>query len=364
MNRKLVCLGSLVFFSLTLGLQSHLYAADNEVGIPFSPKSYEMTSESSLIDFIESHKADEKIGFEISDRSANLKTSSLEYITEKNRTLRVYQTILKSGVKPSRISISTASSKSNNVSIFAKEGIDSPIAQLPAASESDQNENSFKILFDSASAVPKFSSNDELAKFLSGFGKGNRDAVVLEGRTDSVGNANYNRALAELRALSVFKLLVDNGLPPYRVDTKAVAQSSNPGKGKASADDRAVVVKWTENKAIAAEAAVIEKPVEVEQPPVVAPVEPAPVVESKPVAKVEESPKSESSLGTIDLVVAAGALIPGGELSKHAKTSASWGLGVGKAFWAEQGREVRGTILYHGNASTMVMPLSKPKNLL
>ncbi|RYZ93505.1 MAG: OmpA family protein [Proteobacteria bacterium] len=345
---KPLMLSSVVLFS-----SIPIFAFDNEVKIPFSNKSSELSSEASLNQLIDAHKTDEKIGFLISDGSVALKQGSLSFILEKNRTLKIYQSLLKMGIKPSRIAISTANNSfKDSVLVQAKEGVNTAIAALPASSSDASGETSFKILFDSASAVPKFSSKDELAKFLSSFGQGDHDAVVLEGHTDSVGNAAYNKALAELRALSVFQLLVENGLPPYRVDTKAVAQSSAPGKGRASADDRAVIVRWTKNKEIAAAAAAVEEPKEEKAPVVEAPPPAAPVAAAAPQpvkTEIHEEPRKAHS--SLDLVVAAGALIPGGELSDHAKVGSSWGLGIGKSFWSNQNQEVRGTLFYHGNSN-------------
>ncbi|RYZ86796.1 MAG: OmpA family protein [Proteobacteria bacterium] len=332
-------------------IPNSIFAANNDIKVPFSLQNYELSSEDGFKEFIETYKLDEKIGFEISDHSVGLKTSSLAYITEKNRTLKVYQTILKSGVKPSRVAISSSKTNAGSVSVSAKEGVQSAIATLPSLNAENVEENSFKIFFDSASANPKFSSREELTNFLASFGKGNHDAVILEGHTDSVGNVNYNKALADLRALSVFKLLVDNGLPPYRIDTTAVAQSSAPGKGKASAEDRMVIVKWTENKAIAAEAAKVEKPVEeVKGPEIEAIPAPAPAAIVQPKENTEVHSETKRKTGLLDLVVTAGSLIPGGELSEHAKSAASWGLGIGKSFWTNENQEVRGTIFYHGNS--------------
>lgn len=63
--------------------------------------------------------------------------------------------------------------------------------------------------------------------------------VVLEGHTDSVGNANYNRELSERRADSVRKFLVTAGVPATRITVQARGED-DPVAENSSVEGRAL----------------------------------------------------------------------------------------------------------------------------
>ncbi|RYZ82774.1 MAG: hypothetical protein EOP06_21135, partial [Proteobacteria bacterium] len=163
------------------------------------------------------------------------------------------------------------------------------------------------------------------------------------GYTDTVGNAKYNKALGELRALSVFERLVRAGLPPYRVVTESKGASAATSKG-ASAADRKVVVKWQTDAKIAAAAAVEDKKIVEAAPPPPPPAEavaqPAPVVEVK-----EQAPAPvERKDSTFDLIPFVGSLAPTGDYADDAKAGVWYGLGIGKDFWTNGNSTVRGNL--------------------
>ena len=279
----------------------------------------------------------------IEDHTSGLKKTSLAYITEHDRALRILQALFRAGVDPSHIKITavpTAKGEVNTIlvtgSTDAASGTTAKLA--PAAATAAPGPQDFTINFTSGLAEPTHFDEAAFHTFLASVGQPNHDAVVIEGYTDTVGNAAYNKALGELRALTVYEMLARAGLPPYRVDTESHgAAHASKGKeaGGGNLADRKVVVRWSTNAKLAAVAAAEEAPKVV--PP---PAEPPPAAPPPPaVVKAEEPPPPEpaktDNKGDLDLVAFVGALQPGGALKNNAKSTGTYGLGIGKALWSD-----------------------------
>jgi outer membrane protein OmpA-like peptidoglycan-associated protein len=90
------------------------------------------------------------------------------------------------------------------------------------------------ILFDVDKAVVKPAARDSIAKAAEVLVKYPDTYITVEGHTDSTGSAEYNQRLSELRANAVRDLLVKDGVPVNRIDTKGygasdpVASNSTP----------------------------------------------------------------------------------------------------------------------------------------
>jgi len=111
--------------------------------------------------------------------------------------------------------------KSNVGAVDAK--TDRTMTQLGALDERFQNRNNLSVAvehtipfkFDSSTLdAASIAALDDVVKTLSD----NRDAiVVLEGRTDSTGNQEYNVRLSERRVDAVRRYLAEKNVPVYRI---------------------------------------------------------------------------------------------------------------------------------------------------
>lgn len=328
-------------------LSCELLAAESNL-LKFDKNSIQMSAQvnSSVKAVVQSLKSDPTQTIKITSRSRASKKGSLSYLVEEARALSVFRAIVIEGIDPARINIENRETKdSNEIAIdYSRDGFTK--TKTIRAENAEIAAGDFTLNFASGSATPLPFDQSRFEAFLKNVGQENKDSIVIEGHTDSIGNAQYNNTLGELRALTVFELLVRNGLPPYRVDAKSIAKSSAPGRGKEVAADRKVVVKWNENSAIAAIAKKEELP-----PVKVSPAET--LVEEKKEARAEvKSEVSEQQTSTIrsseshlDLVVFGGALLPLGDLQDNAKSAGNYGLGIGKAFLEKSsGSEVRVTL--------------------
>ncbi|RYZ91389.1 MAG: hypothetical protein EOP06_06950 [Proteobacteria bacterium] len=331
--------------------------AETGSALRFKAESYELSSDSMKeVDEISGRLSKEpSLSLVIKEQSQSLKPASRPYIIERNRSLRLFQALVRKGVDPARISYEpTPMSKGSPIELELKEG--SPLGTSKVLPQADANasEGLFTINFASGSAEPLNLDEGAFKSFLSSVGQPGRDAAVIEGFTDTVGNAAYNKDLGEFRALSVYEKLVRSGLPPYRVDTESKGASNAKRKGD-SAADRKVVVRWVVSKAIAdialvndkapAEARVKEEP---STPP--APAEaltPPPVAAEEP---KEQPPSPSEKSSTLDIVPFAGIIMPSGEWDDHAKNGSSYGLGIGKAFIENSDGELRATLFVSGKS--------------
>jgi len=343
----------LEMFSLALAgtlLSPMLKAASNETKFNFGKDSYAFveTNRSELKTLVDQAKSDPKILISISQKTEGLKSSSLPFIIERNRTLLIFQAFAKEGIDPKRISYDIAAyNKADPATVvqLSSGDVESTQKLVPSKVE-DSGEKEFALLFPSASAVPEAYDEAKFNAFLASVGQAGRDAVLIEGYTDTVGNPKYNQALGELRALTVYEKLVRSGLPPYRVITESKGASGAKVKGD-SAVDRKVLVKWQTDQKIAETAVAEDKKIVEAQAPVPPP---APVTESVVVEEVKAAPApipestqtpAAQNGSTIDLLVFAGTLSPLGDYSKDAKTGVYYGLGIGKEFWSNDSREMR-----------------------
>jgi outer membrane protein OmpA-like peptidoglycan-associated protein len=81
------------------------------------------------------------------------------------------------------------------------------------------------ITFDTGSSVVHPDYVDEIA-VIAGNLRANPDSTVrVIGHTDDVGSTAYNQALSERRAAAVANILLENGLPAWRVQTSGVGYS-------------------------------------------------------------------------------------------------------------------------------------------
>ncbi|MFP4031437.1 MAG: OmpA family protein, partial [Desulfococcaceae bacterium] len=75
------------------------------------------------------------------------------------------------------------------------------------------------VTFDTDSATVKPGLHDEISRIAGIMQQYPQTRVLVEGHTDSTGNAQYNQQLSERRAESVADLLRQNGVSPGRVRT-------------------------------------------------------------------------------------------------------------------------------------------------
>lgn len=75
-----------------------------------------------------------------------------------------------------------------------------------------------EVLFDSGSASLRGISRDALQEMADVFKRYNDTTIVIEGHTDSVGSAEYNRGLSRRRAYSVENYLTDLGVRGSRME--------------------------------------------------------------------------------------------------------------------------------------------------
>lgn len=331
-------------FSGLLLCSSPLFA--NSSTIDFAKSSYEFDAE-SLQPSLQELKQDEEAVVQIQSNTADLRKKSLPLHLEEVRALRIFKALAGAGIDPARLTIVAGKKVEADrvIVVVAKGSFEKTAAITPAPQTEAVGE--FTLNFDSGSAIPLPYDESSFQLFLQSVGQANRDALVIEGYTDSVGNADYNRTLGELRALRVFELLARKGLPPYRVDAKSIFKSSTPGAGKDAAADRKVVVRWTQNAEVAAVAQKMATP----PPPPPPPPEPvpAPVVApepppEKPVIKKTRPMRAAPQKSTLDLIFFAGSLMPLGDFAGNAKPAGNFGLGVGKMFLRKKNRaEIRAT---------------------
>lgn len=82
-----------------------------------------------------------------------------------------------------------------------------------------------EVLFDFNSASLRGASKDALQEMAEVFEKYNRTTISVEGHTDSVGSASYNRSLSARRANSVASYLARLGVDDSRLETEAYGES-------------------------------------------------------------------------------------------------------------------------------------------
>jgi outer membrane protein OmpA-like peptidoglycan-associated protein len=75
-----------------------------------------------------------------------------------------------------------------------------------------------EVLFDFNSAALRGSSRDALSEMADVFKKYNDTTLEVEGHTDSIGSAEYNRSLSRRRANNVADYLNDHGVRQSRLD--------------------------------------------------------------------------------------------------------------------------------------------------
>jgi outer membrane protein OmpA-like peptidoglycan-associated protein len=308
----------------------------NPISIKFTPKSYQLSesARSSLKTIVADAQGNSKLTIVITEKTGGLKKSSLPYILERDRVLSVFKELATAGIDPARISykqVPTAKMGDVTVEVAENESPPSTAVVTPGTSAEPAAAGELTFNFASGSAEPENASDDSLKPFLKSVGTTGRDAIVIEGFTDSVGNHEYNKALGELRALTVYELLVRAGLPPYRVDTQSRGGETTDNKA-GSAADRRVVIRWQVNEKIAEAAKAVE--------PTPAPlVEPTPTPEAAPTATPvtvsEPAPTSASkSASTIEIIAPfVGWISPLGQFADDVNGGLYYGLGLGKTVW-------------------------------
>lgn len=314
-------------------------AAPNSLTLVYPALRYEPSAadQQKIVQMAADAKQDAKLQVTISDASGDLKSGSYPFVVARNRGLKVFKALVQEGVDPARIQIvhnSPASPGTQTITVEARmtSAARSTKALSPTAAAANAAEN-FTIHFASASADPLQLSEARFREFLGLVGQPDRDAVVIEGYTDSQGNAEYNLALGEQRALVVFERLVRAGLPPIRIATQSFGLAKATRTSGTTAErgaDRRVVVRWTKN-------AVIAEAVKNANDPV------PPPKKEEPAPPAEEKQRVPS---TLDLVPFAGSVLPGGELKDDAKPGAVYGFGIGKEFWTGASGAARVTLSY------------------
>lgn len=255
-----------------------------EVKIVYDLKGYELVDQESakLESVLAEVRSDAAMNIEITEQTANLNTISPAYLRQKIRSLKVFQFLVRKGIDPARISTKSIPSSSAEILVKTVSGTEmrtAPVARQEVSKESKE-QREFTLQFPSSSAEPTSLSSSDFAAFLASVGQSGHDALVIEGYADVTGNAGFNQALSELRALRAFELLVRQGLSPVRIDTKGLGTAGAAANAKddsAKQAARRVVLRWTTDEKVAAIAAAEEKKEE-----------PAPKVEPAPVEKKEE----------------------------------------------------------------------------
>lgn len=105
------------------------------------------------------------------------------------------------------------------------------------------------LLFATGSAELTAQARAQLAQLSAIFVKYPNDQVTVIGHTDDVGTAERNQILSQRRADAVQLVLLQNGLPPARLQASGVGESQPlmPGKNQASrAKNRRVELKIVE----------------------------------------------------------------------------------------------------------------------
>lgn len=342
--------------SIAASFVSFLWIGEVALGasahISFSGNNYNLASVdlTKLNTLIAEAKADPNVVLVIKERTEGLQRGKMDYIVERVRALRIFQVFARAGIDPARISFEGVSTSNAPIQVESKKVANAPKTKmLTSADATADTVSEFVINFSSGSAQLKLLNAERFKTFLGAVGQPNRDAVVIEGYTDSVGNAAYNMALGEFRALSVYERLLREGLPPYRISTQSFgmsqARAADPkDKDAASQMDRRVIVRWTKNAtAVAAATAqeqskpVVEKPTE-------------PVKADEQLAQPEEPEQKKGQSNHFDLVPFAGVLAPGGKLKDNAKSGTTFGLGIGKAFAISPSGEARVTLFASGKS--------------
>ncbi|RYZ90733.1 MAG: hypothetical protein EOP04_02985 [Proteobacteria bacterium] len=296
--------------------------------------------------------------FKIKEPSASLKPSSMPYITAQARALAIFQALTREGIDPKRIvvvPVKTGAKRSNdNIIVMWSEDRSIGITEafVPDLSATYDG-TEYSVYFDSASAVPKIPDNDEFQRFLRAVGSSGKDAISIEGSTDSSGNKLYNEALGKLRARRAFEILVKTGLPAYRIET---TNRTNNDRSKIEdvakkASQRSVVFRWVVNTEIAkiAQTKIAEQ---APKPASLPPIAKQETLNQIPTSALAAAPAKvdSSNSSTIDIFPYVGAILPVGSLSTNAKPATNIGLGIAKVMNLGESTELRFGIL--GTASS------------
>ncbi|RYZ77987.1 MAG: hypothetical protein EOP04_30530, partial [Proteobacteria bacterium] len=260
-----------------------------------------------------------------------------------------FQSLTREGVDPKRVIIQQVNpeNKDTNGELTIAWSVDTfagrTEAFVPNASSKFEG-TTYTVYFDSASAVPKIPNETEFQSFLRAVGSSGKDAIAIEGSTDSSGNRIYNEALGQLRSLRAFEILVKTGLPAYRIETK---NRTNDANGKqddvtTKAAQRSVVFRWVVNTEIA-KIAETKTEEAIAQPASNQVVADAP--ESAPAEPSQPTENRSDSSSQIDIFPYAGIIIPVGTLSTNAKSASNFGLGIAKVIDFGDQSEIRFGIL-------------------
>lgn len=122
-----------------------------------------------------------------------------------------------------------------------------PPAAAPPAAAAAKAPDSLAILFDSGSVAIRPSEEKTLDQASRLFRDGKPIVMVVSGATDSVGSANANLRLSELRANIVLRELVARGIPVerFQIVGKGETDPVVPApKGTAEPRNRRVEITW------------------------------------------------------------------------------------------------------------------------
>ncbi|MCF8231608.1 MAG: OmpA family protein [Bacteroidales bacterium] len=102
------------------------------------------------------------------------------------------------------------------------EPMEKDIPLQPVRLNASEQLNNIFFAFDSDSLIPK--SRSELDRLLN-FMKQNRGLEIeIQGHTDSIGTAAYNKELSRQRAIKVYEYLADNSVPQHRMTVKGFGE--------------------------------------------------------------------------------------------------------------------------------------------
>ncbi|MBC7659017.1 MAG: hypothetical protein H7249_04850 [Chitinophagaceae bacterium] len=367
--KSMVCGLSLMAIGFSPVLWIHVpsaFAAESLVKIGFKKNAFEIgpAQESLVTAGAEKAQNNPKLLIFIHNHVGALPRNSLAYLAGQVRSLKIFQALVSKGINPERIYLQADSSKdgpTEDVSIEYSEGDIGSIPKLSAVGGRRSGPATFVLPFIKAE---EFGSYNETAlrTFLSGFGQKGHETLQVEGGTSFAGTKALDEVSAELRVLTAYEMIIRRGFPYDHIFTKVSAAV----KGR-DAFARRVTLKWSKSTTNIAKVLPSKtKTINRETPPskeVAAqiPMTPASEVEPapEPVAVSSQAPATtpaipsepSSSSSVLDLVLFAGALMPGGDLKDHTKAGTEWGLGLGKSLWSSPYQDIRLNLLVSGKTT-------------
>lgn len=276
------------------------------------------------------HAAESGMAIVIKDAGFGLGSKSRPAFKVRTQSLKIFKLLVDNGFPAERIRIKSPSNKpaSNTVELTLE--MFNPQAEMTddvSVDAFDPSVSFSHIYFHKNSAIPLLDA-DLTPRLIATLRQADIESISIVGFTDIDGDRDYNDALSELRALTVYKLLVNSGVAPtsMTIAGQGVASHIQAGTEKRNkrAEQRHVHIRWARKTTPKLDA---------QLPP-----EPRPEVVNEGVAAETDKEKDNTNVGHEALTFRyaldsfAGALIPLGELSEHANSAIAYGIGLGLIF--------------------------------